>query len=156
MTYRFIDVFIITIPETLITLLVALQLLGLSPNFGKLMLVCTLQGFATYAIRQIHVYTLLHSLLQLLVCILLVVYILKVDFKLVFVSLVITVVVYGFIEQIFTSLVLSILHVSLYEVMKNQLLELVAFSPQFLFMILVYFLLRRFNLTLTNTYSKEE
>lgn len=156
MTYRFIDVFIITIPETLVTLLVVFQLLGINPDWKKLMLVSTLQGFITYVIRQVHVYTLLHSLLQLLVCILLVVYVFKLDFKLVFVSLVITVVVYGFIEQIFTSLVLSILHVSLYEVMRNQLLEFVAFTPQLLFMIFVYFLLRRFNLTLTNTYSKEE
>lgn len=150
MTYELIDVFIITIPETFVTLLVVLQLLGRKLNLKKILVASVLQGFATFVIRQIHIYSLLHSILQIFVCILIVAYLFKIDFKLVFVALVITVVVYGFIEQLSVYLVLKVLHKTLSEVMNNQLWEFVVFVPQLLYMVIIYFILRRFNITITS------
>ncbi|SHF26182.1 hypothetical protein SAMN02746089_01574 [Caldanaerobius fijiensis DSM 17918] len=150
MTYELIDVFIITIPETFVTLLVVLQLLDRKLNLKKILVASVLQGFATFVIRQIHIYSLLHSILQIFMCILIVAYLFKIDFKLVFVALVITVVVYGFIEQLSIYLVLKVLHKTLSEVMNNQLWEFVVFVPQLLYMVIIYFILRRFNITITS------
>lgn len=150
MTYELIDVFIITIPETFVTLLVVLQLLDRKLNLKKILVASVLQGFATFVIRQIHIYSLLHSILQIFMCILIVAYLFKIDFKLVFVALVITVVVYGFIEQLSIYLLLKVLHKTLSEVMNNQLWEFVVFVPQLLYMVIIYFILRRFNITITS------
>lgn len=150
MTYKLIDVFTITIPETFVTLLVVLQLLGRRLNLGKILVASVLQGFATFVIRQIHMYSLLHSILQIFVSVFIVAYLFKIDFKLIFIALVITVVVYGFIEQLSIYLVLKVMHKTLSEIMNNQLLEFVAFVPQLLYMVIIYFILHRFNITITS------
>lgn len=152
MTYSFIDIFTITIPETFVTLMVVLQLLGRKLEFKslkKVLLASVLQGIGTFIIRQIHIYSLLHSILQIFMCILIVSHLFKIDFKLVFVSLVITVVVYGFIEQLSIYVVLKVLHKTLSEIMQNQLLEFVAFIPQLVYMIIIYFVLRKFDISIT-------
>ena len=145
-----IAIFLQSVPECFIFYWLALQLFMISISFPRLFCIAIIYGICSYFIRGFAIAFGIHTVLQTLLLILLLIAIMKIPlYQSIVVSLFGAFTAITF-EMLFAQILLSITGLTFHNVINDPLLRVIFPLPHMIFALLIVFIIRKNNIYLVN------
>ncbi len=135
---------LISLPEAILVVTLGLALVGIRPTLKQILLIGFIEAILGDLIRTLPFPFGVHTILQLITSSLVAYFIMRIQYRISLLAILLGVTVYGIVEGISASFLFAITGISFNDVFNNHLLRLAFFIPEAVLLILIILALRHF------------